>query len=184
MRAAKAAIETPRLLLRPWADHDLAAAAALYGDPEVMSFIGAGQPLTLQATAAALDRWSRHEAEHGFTLWAAVERATGELVGDCGLIHLDGGPEIEVGYRLRRDRWGRGYATEAARACVAHGFGALGLDRICGVTHPGNVASQRVLAKCGMTDLGIAFYYGQTVRYFAVERQAPPGSGPLRPDGA
>jgi ribosomal-protein-alanine N-acetyltransferase len=164
------AIETPRLLLRSWSYTDLPAAAEVYGDPEVMRFIGAGAPLSLEAMAAMIDRWSRHEAAHGFTLWALVERATGELLGDCGLIHLDGGPEIEVGYRLRRDRWGLGYATEAARACVAHGFEALGLDRVCGVTHPANVASQRVLQKCGMRDLGIAFYYGQTVRYFAVER--------------
>jgi ribosomal-protein-alanine N-acetyltransferase len=141
-----------------------------------MRFTGAGGPLSLKATAAMIDRWSRHEAAHGFTLWALVERATGELVGDCGLFHLDSGPEIEVGYRLRRDRWGLGYATEAARASVAHGFEALGLDRVCGITHPANVASQRVLQKCGMRDQGIAFYYGQTVRYFAVERP-PTGAG-------
>jgi RimJ/RimL family protein N-acetyltransferase len=86
--------------------------------------------------------------------WGVWERATGELVGDCTLFFAEEHGEWEVAYGLRRDRWGRGYASEAVRACVRHGFDVLGLERIVADADPANTASLRVLAKCGFEPAG------------------------------
>ena len=86
--------------------------------------------------------------------WGVWERATGELVGACTLFFAREHDEWELAYMLRRDRWGRGYASEAARACVLHGFGVLGLDRIVADVDPANVASVRVLEKAGFVEVG------------------------------
>lgn len=107
-----------------------------------------------------------HQAFHGFSMWAVLEQDGGELVGDCGLQMLEGGPEVEVGWRMAPDRRGRGYATEAGRASLAAGFDGLGLERIVAVTHPGNAASRRVMEKLGMTLVGPGRHYGgETVLY-------------------
>ena len=86
--------------------------------------------------------------------WAVWERATGELVGDCSLFFADEHGEWELAYGIRRDRWGRGYATEAAQACVRHGFDELGLAKIVADVDPTNAASIRVLEKCGFEHVG------------------------------
>ena len=78
--------------------------------------------------------------------------------------------EIEVGYRLAPGAWGHGLASEGARALVRYGFGELGLDRIIGLTHPDNAASQRVLQKAGLADAGWGRYYGRKLRLFAADR--------------
>ena len=103
-------------MLRSWAPEDLESAHAYQSDPEVWRYIG-DPSRTLDDTRERLERYSGWEREHGYTLWAVVERASGELVGDCGLIPLEGkGPEVELGYRFARAHWGIGYATEAAVA--------------------------------------------------------------------
>ncbi|MFL5935708.1 MAG: GNAT family N-acetyltransferase [Gaiellaceae bacterium] len=81
--------------------------------------------------------------------WGVWERGTGELVGDCSLFFAEEHGEWELAYGIRRDRWGRGYATEAARACVRHGFEMMRLARIVADVDPANPASTRVLEKCG-----------------------------------
>jgi RimJ/RimL family protein N-acetyltransferase len=106
------------------------------------------------------------QAEHGFSFWLVRHRATGAAIGHCGLIPLElHGPEIELGYRLGRRWWGRGFATEAAGAALRAGLDVLGLDRILAVTHPQNVGSRRVMEKLGMTYQGMGTYYGGCVIY-------------------
>jgi ribosomal-protein-alanine N-acetyltransferase len=138
---------------------------ALYGDPEVATWLG--RPAMDRGQALErLERHIDHQRRHGFSVWAVVEKESGEVVGHCGLQHLDEGPEIEVGWALLPSRWGRGYATEAARAALAYGFGELGLHEIVAVTRPDNLRSQRVMQKLGMTYEGRAVYYGvQQVKY-------------------
>jgi RimJ/RimL family protein N-acetyltransferase len=87
-------------------------------------------------------------------VWGVRERETGELVGDCSLHFDDGFGEWELSYGFRRDRWGRGYATEAAGACVRYGFDELGLTKIVADVDLANVASARVLEKCGFERVG------------------------------
>ena len=96
------------------------------------------------------------QAEHGLSLWVAREKATGAVVGDCGLPPLElRGPDVELGYRLGRSHWGRGLATDAATACLRAGFEELGLDRIVAVAHPDNAVSRRVLEKIGFVYEGL-----------------------------
>ncbi|MDP9367172.1 MAG: GNAT family N-acetyltransferase [Chloroflexota bacterium] len=176
-------LETERLILREWTPEDAPAAFAIYGDPAVMRYIGAmGTPdPDVDHTRAGLERAiARYRQRPGFGFWAAVERASGEVVGAGLLVPLEGGPEVEVGYHLARWVWGRGYATELARALVAYGFDHLGLHRIVGVAYPANRASCRVLEKAGLIHQGRRRYYGQDLEYYVIERvQADAGEPPL-----
>jgi RimJ/RimL family protein N-acetyltransferase len=157
---------TPRLRLRgPRPDDFEALLAAIWSSPEVMRFIG-GQP---RPRDVAVERfaWSCELFQRtGMALWTVERRDDGEILGDCGVIPLEGrGPEIELGYRLRPSVWGQGLATEAARAAIGHAMapreeGGLGLRRLVAVTDLENHASQRVLAKLGLRPLGTADYYG------------------------
>ncbi|MDQ3867875.1 MAG: GNAT family N-acetyltransferase [Actinomycetota bacterium] len=142
----------------------------LYADPGAMRFAG-GATQSLDESEERLRRFLDHQERHGFGFWAVTLRENAAVIGDGGLIHLAfRGPEVEVGYRLKSPYWGKGYATEVARAVVAYGFDTLGLDRIVGVTHPENVASQRVLEKAGLRFEGMSVYKGKRVRKYAIER--------------
>ena len=149
-------VETERLLLRPWrAADDLPPFAALNGDPEVMKWIAPNRPLASAESAALLERIEDHWREHGFGLWAVEPRSGGApCIGFAGLAIPSFLPEVlpavEVGWRLDRAWWGRGLATEAARAAVAHGFDALGLRSVIAIVDAGNARSLRVAEKLGM----------------------------------
>lgn len=176
MGGARVILETERLILREWTLEDAPAAFAIYGDPEVMRYIGAtGSPdANVEQTRAGLERAiARYPERPGFGFWAAVERTGGAIVGAGLLKHLDGGPEVEVGYHFARRVWGQGYATELARALVAYGFDRLELNRIVGVAYPANRASCRVLEKAGLTYEGRRRYFGQDLEYYIIERSAP-----------
>src|SRR3954454_22617461 len=149
-------VETDRLLLRPWrTGEDLDAIAALNADPAVMRWVAPNRPLRREETAAFLDRAVRHWDEHGFGLWAVVPREEGSpCIGLAGLAIPSFLPAIlpavEVGWRLAPAWWGRGLATEAARASVAFGFERLGLRSIVSVIDARNERSLRVAEKLGM----------------------------------
>jgi RimJ/RimL family protein N-acetyltransferase len=146
-------IMTERLLLRRWTEADRAPFAALCADPEVMEHFPA--PLTPSQADALVDRIEAGFDEHGFGLWALEVRESGEFIGFTGLAvpwfdaHFT--PAVEVGWRLARRAWGYGYATEAARAALAHGFGEAGLVEIVSMTTPRNTRSQAVMRRLGMS---------------------------------
>jgi RimJ/RimL family protein N-acetyltransferase len=148
-------LRTPRLLLRHWRGDDLDAFAAVNADPDVMRYIHDGRPLDREATAERLTRYQQHWREHGFGLYAVEIRETGELAGFTGLAVPTFLPEImpavEIGWRLGPAFWGRGLATEAARAVVAHARAELELRRLVSVHIVGNEASARVMVKLGMS---------------------------------
>lgn len=161
-------LDTERLRLRPATIEDLDAWLAISRDAEEAWF---GEPRSTREDALAnLKKHISHHERHGFGLWPVELRETGELIGATGLQHLRDGPEIEVGYRFLHDHWGRGYATEAARAAIAFGFGELGLDRIVAVTEPDNRASRRVMEKCGMTFVGVTTLDGRAHVKYALTR--------------
>jgi RimJ/RimL family protein N-acetyltransferase len=150
-------VDTERLLLRRWRDDDAEALAAINADREVMRFIGGGAPLGRALSDELLRRFRREWDERGFGLWAVEEREgpqAGELLGFCGLTVPMFLPEVlpalEVGWRLAPAAWGRGIATEAARAALAFGFGELRMREILAIVHPDNDRSLRVCAKLGM----------------------------------
>jgi RimJ/RimL family protein N-acetyltransferase len=157
-------LRTERLLLRPPTMDDLPAWHATYVDAEEVWY---GAPRSsMDENREKLVRQIAHHAEHGYGFCAVELLDRGEIIGAAGLQHLEGGPEIEVGYRVLKAHWGQGYATESARAFLEFGFEELGLTRIVAVALASNVASRRVLAKCGLEEIGLTHVYGlEHVKY-------------------
>jgi ribosomal-protein-alanine N-acetyltransferase len=146
-------LETERLSLRPWRPDDRAPFAALNADPEVMRHFLA--TMTVQESDALADRMQARIEADGYGLWAVERRHDEALLGFTGLAPLRQGsplfPGVEIGWRLARHAWGCGYASEAARASLADGFGRLGLHRIVAFTAVPNTPSQAVMQRIGMT---------------------------------
>jgi RimJ/RimL family protein N-acetyltransferase len=146
-------LRTDRLVLRPWRDADRAPFAALNADPQVMQFFP--RTLTRAESDAVVGRIHDHFVRHGFGFWAVEASGVADLVGAIGILvpafEAAFTPCVEVGWRLARQYWGRGYATEGASAALAFGFGQLDLDEIVSFTVPANLPSRRVMERLGMT---------------------------------
>jgi RimJ/RimL family protein N-acetyltransferase len=164
-------ITTARLHLRRFTVDDLDAHYVMVGsDPQVT---WTSQVQSRQQAQAALEGRIRHWEEHGFGMWAIIERATQQLIGHGGLQMLEQSSEVELGYYLGRVAWGRGLATELGRAVVQYGFTQLHLPKIVAVVRPENHSSQRVLSKLGFEYLRNAHYYGFDVQYWCLQNEQP-----------
>jgi RimJ/RimL family protein N-acetyltransferase len=148
-------LETPRLRLRPWHPKDRSTFAAINDEPAVRRYLS---PLTREGSDAMLDRFDAHFAEHGWGPWALEERASGALIGLCGLSHVAWPafftPAVEIAWRLSRPWQGRGLAREAAEAALDFAFGPLGLVRVVSFTVPANSASWGLMVRLGMRKIG------------------------------
>jgi RimJ/RimL family protein N-acetyltransferase len=167
-------LTTDRLLLRGWREEDIEPFVALCADPRVMRWVGRGRPQDRAQAEASLQAIRDHWVRHGFGLWAAEEQASRDLAGFIGLARLDDGSgDVEIGWRLRREAWGRGLATEGALAARERAFGELGLTRLVALVHPENAASLRVIDKLGMTfERERTSRHGTPVRVYALARTA------------
>lgn len=147
-------LETPRLTLRRWREEDVAPMAAVNADPEVMRWIRDGSVRDERQTRDGIAAWEHDWETDGFGLFALEIRATGRLAGFTGLAVPRFLPEVlpavEIGWRLGRDHWGQGLATESAQAVAAFGFEDRGLERIVSIAQVGNAASERIMVKLGM----------------------------------
>ena len=164
-------LETPRLILRPFAADDLDRMAELMANKDFMGF--SMGPMTQEQTKSFLDKvigWDRDSLPSQF---AMMVRSSDTLAGYCGFFHqeVDGKMEIEIGYRLQRDFWNRGLATEAARMVRDHGFRDLKLERVISLIHPENQASRRVAEKNGMVLQRETTFTGFPTFVFAITRQ-------------
>lgn len=168
--------DTERLAVRPKTAADAKPLHTVYNDDKVMQFSG-GSFTTLGRTCDFVAAHMRHQDAHGFSMWALVERSTRTLVGDVGfLAHEDG---VEIGWHLHRSAWGHGYATEAARACLAYGFEQLRFTRVSAFTESANAASLRVIEKLGMRFVrggadGVPAWAEYVITRPPVDRQAGP----------
>jgi len=142
---------TSRLSFRPMTADDLDDMAGLLDDPAVMRYYP--RPKSRAEALAWIDWNQRLYQQKGFGLWLITLQDTGEFVGDCGLTpqEVDGAVELEVGYHIRADLQGHGYATEAAAACRDHARDALDTKRLIAIIHPDNLPSQRVAEKIGLS---------------------------------
>lgn len=140
---------TPRLRCRRWVAADLPQVFAVYADPQAMRFVGEGQPITQAQAGEWMAVTAHNYATRGYGMFALEDRASGAVVGFCGIVHPGGQPEPEVKYAFARQAWGRGLATEAVAALLAHAHAAFGLDRIIATVAEGNAGSQRVMDKVG-----------------------------------
>ncbi len=140
---------TERLILRRWRAEDRAPFAVMNADPRVTRYLG-HPPLTVAESDALVDRIEHRWAERGLGQWAVELRGKDPFIGFLGFASHHWHPDVlELGWRLRPDLWGRGLATEGARAALSHGFGQLGLERVISIIHRDNVASRRVAERCG-----------------------------------
>lgn len=142
-------LATDRLILRPWSNLDRAALAQMATDPEMVRYVTDGVPWSEDRIDAFLDRQAGYFEQHGLAFGALEHRATGEVIGLCGIQPLDNG-EFELGWWIWKPHWGHGYATEAGRAVVDYARSSMGLDRLVAVIDPPNAASMRVAEKLGL----------------------------------
>ncbi len=170
--AALPILETERLVLRMFRQDDLDAYAAMCADPDVMRYLGDGKPL------ARPDAWRQmamivgHWELKGYGLWALEERTTGALVGRAGFFEPEGWPGFEVGWMLRRESWGHGYATEAAARVVRYAFTELGRERLISLIRPANAPSIRVAERLGERLQGRAEIFGHEALVYGIDRAA------------
>jgi RimJ/RimL family protein N-acetyltransferase len=177
-----ATIETPRLVLRPPRKDDLERVVALGTDPEVMRYIGDGNPQTREEAAKWLEGLLRESREGtpGLTGWLVTQNREGEWLGLSVLKRMSPrheeaigeGPLVEVGYRLARAHWGLGYATEAADALVRHGFLTLEPPAVATIADARNLASNRVIEKAGLVRRKTYSLDGRTIYYHRLGLEA------------
>jgi RimJ/RimL family protein N-acetyltransferase len=143
-------LETERLILRYLAADDVEAMFAVIGDPRTMKYYP--EPLTRDDAQRWIDRSLERYRTNGYGLFAVVLKSTGEVIGNCGLLRqeVEGEWMLEVGYHFRRDHWGKGYATEAARGCMEYAFRQLAAAKVISLIVPENVPSRRVAERNGM----------------------------------
>ena len=163
-------LATARLRLEPIGPQHLDGLRRINGDPEVMRYIGCGLGESLNATRSFIERQQQRWSESPFSWWAFVAQ-TGDVVGCGPLQHLEGDPDKphEIGWRIRRDRWGLGYAPEAARAIANYAFTRIKVPVLLAVAAPANAPSIRVMQKIGMRRRGIETHYGRPCMTFEMK---------------
>ena len=143
-------LETERLVIRPWEPDDRPLFHALTEDAEVMHYVHGGRPYTPEELDEFFARQARQLAEHGVCMGAAVEKASGRLLGISGTQPLGTTGRYEIGWIFAREAWGRGYATEAGGAAMRYVLETLGHQRVVAIIDPDNEPSKRVAARLGM----------------------------------
>lgn len=166
-------VETERLILRTWLLNDLKDFFEIYGDPEVWRFINPkGVFQNDDVARRALRRGIAYQEEHGMCHWATVEKSRGKVIGACGFNLFEAGPELELVYHFAPLYWGRGYATEAGRACLSYAFNELNAQQIVASTYAENLASQRVLEKIGFVYQGSKRIDNRDEKFYVAASQA------------
>lgn len=163
-------LKTPRLVFRAFTEEDVDPMHQILSGEGVLRYFPPTDPLPRDRVHKMVLGLLRHWDEHGYGLWAVESRPEGELMGRCGLQYLAELDEVEIDFILGRPFWGQGFGTEAARASVRYGFEGLGLERVVGITHVENRASQRVLEKLGMASVEQREFFGIPCYHYAVER--------------
>ena len=147
-------LETDRLILRRFTEQDVDNLFDLDSDPDVMRFLsgGSGTPREVLANDHIPHWLTYYERFAGYGFWAVIERSTGDFLGWFHLRPLGEDPldDPELGYRLKRSAWGKGYATEGSQALIDKAFSELGVQRVMALTYSEHVASRRVMEKVGM----------------------------------
>jgi [ribosomal protein S5]-alanine N-acetyltransferase len=164
-------LETNRLRLRRFRESDVDAIFAIIGDDVAMQHY----PRMFNRSDAEewVERNLRRYIEHGYGLFAVTLKDSGELIGDCGMVkqHLEDETALEVGYHFRRDQWGHGYATEAARACMELAFRDYGAEKVISLIRPENAPSRRVAERNGMKLERQIIHYGLPHLVYAMRRE-------------
>ncbi|MBN2047459.1 MAG: GNAT family N-acetyltransferase [Anaerolineaceae bacterium] len=170
-------LETERVILRGFTPDDALALHAILNEENILQYFPGPPAPDLPRVERIIQRQIEHWREHGHGWWALELRGQPGLVGWCGLQYLPETAETEVGYLLRHDCWGKHLARETARCSVQFGFAHFPLTEIIGLTHPENIASQKVLLRIGMEQLGVFAYFGMDCVKFSLKRGAAVDAG-------
>ena len=163
-------IVTARLRIRPFEPGDARPMMSVYGDAEVMRYIPGGTLPDEHAVQKIMDEQLAAHAARGYAYYAVEVSAGGSIVGDAGFGRFEPTGDVELGYTFARRAWGRGYATEAAAACLAAGLDGLDVPRVIAVADVENVASHRVAERIGMRRDGEVEAHGRPHVVFVAER--------------
>lgn len=160
-------LETERLILRPWQDDDRAPMATMCADPEVMWDYE--RLFDRAESESRIDRYQASIVHNGFGRFAVRDKRDHKFLGYCGIMPVFDGhpmaPGVEIGWRFARAAWGHGYATEAARTCLDHGFAQCGLTEVLSYTRSDNVRSENVMKRLGLVFLPDRFWTHEGHRY-------------------
>jgi RimJ/RimL family protein N-acetyltransferase len=164
-------LTTARMRLEPWTDAHLDGLHAMNSDPDVMRHI-TGEPQTLEQTRASIERVQARWLEWGYSWWSFFELGTERIIGAGCIQHLGGDAKnpLELGYRLVRDKWRQGLASEAARAMATFAFDALAANELRAICDPANDASAKVMRRLGMTYRGIERWHERDLAVYAIDR--------------
>ena len=163
-------LESERLIFRKFTLDDLPLLIEQRSDPEVNKFLGGPRLQNPEALSKRIRFYMSCYESHGFGSCAMLWRPTGEMIGSAGIQPLDGTDEIEVGYTMIKEYWGRGLGTEAARAWLTYGFTTAGLERIVAVAHTAHWASRHIMEKLGMKYEKESVHYGADCAYYAISK--------------
>lgn len=163
-------LTTERLLMRAFRESDLDEYAALCADPEVMRYLGEGRPLTRWEAWRQMAMIIGHWQLRGYGMWAVEEKSTGKLLGRIGCFYPEGWPGFEIGWTLGRHAWGKGFATEGARAALDFAFHRLDQDHVISLIRPDNQASIRVAERLGESLEGSVTLFGGEALIYGIHR--------------
>jgi RimJ/RimL family protein N-acetyltransferase len=163
-------ITTERLFMEPFAPAHADGLFAMNSDPEVMRYLG--DPQTRADVAESIVKVQARWAAHGFGWWSIFLKGTDTLIGSAclqHLAHIESAP-LEIGWRLMTAHHGKGYATEAGQAAMDFGFERVGVDYVCAVANPDNMASQNVMKRLGMAYVGVQTHYGEPCAVYEIHK--------------
>ena len=163
-------LETQRLILRKFTPDDVPRLVEMRSDPEVTRYLGGSRRQNPEAVAQRMRFYIDCYEKFGFGMSAMLWKETGEMIGWSGLQPLEETGEIEVGYGMIKEFWGRGIGCECARVWLRYGFAKAGLERIVAVAFPANTASRRIMEKCGMRYEKTEEHYGEQCVFYAVTK--------------
>lgn len=167
-------LETKRLIIKHPSIAEAELVYKLDSDPDVMRYIGNGHPRSRAESLSWYEKSIKHFEKYGFSFGLVFEKQTGEFIGRAGVSYNaydDTQPDIEIGYRLHRKFWNKGYASELAEALLQWGFQNMKLDKLCGFAHSDNRASRRILEKIGMNLIGLDTYADEEVIRYEILRK-------------
>lgn len=163
-------LDTKRLFLREIQNSDFDDLYRMNSDSLIMKYVGDGSTRSEQQMRNELEMLiSHYTRKPGLGIWATILKATNTFVGASGLVYYDNTPEIEIGYRMLKEHWNKGYATEASLGLLNYGFRTLGLRKIVSSAHVENFASRRVMEKIGMNYVDNRVHYGCLQAYYEIE---------------
>lgn len=165
-------IETERLILRSFKSDDLEMYYEMMADPDITRYLMSGEPMSRHDAWRSAATMAGHWMLHGFGQWAIEEKSSGTFIGRCGIIEPEGWPSKEIGWVLHKSAWGKGYATEAAKAGLEFAFNQLKVDKIISLIQPGNEGSVAVAKRIGEQFEKQINLFGKDADVYAITAEA------------